>query len=255
MKFLNAESYLSRLNDEVRVIEPPVAPARRIGVVDHIESSLLLIRRNIGAIAEHPSTDDLDYGVYLAMETASYLFAAGAPTTQWRHWTSLAGLGFMLLKRYATACPFLVLGGERAALEAMQSVSAGRCSPSATALWQIAVAPGNPGDLPDRDDFDCAWRDLVDAVPARDYDRVEKALNEVSSFWMLEGEGDWELFHPGYAPDFEPEVCAVAAIAVRGGYRPRSMDIDVLRFLEPGLADGFPEPLFPSWRPAAFGGA
>jgi hypothetical protein len=65
---------------------------------------------------------------------------------------------------------------------------------------------------------------------------------------------DWEVFHPRSAPDFEPEVCAAAAVARRSGYRPTALSGDVQRFLEPGLAEGEPEPLYPRLVPSTFAG-
>src|SRR5206468_3997897 len=70
------------------------------------------------------------------------------------------------------------------------------------------------------------------------------ALSELARFWMLEDE-EWDRFHPRSYPDFEPEVCAAARLARRRGYVPAHLDPEAARFLEPGLADGEPEPLPP----------
>ncbi len=179
----------------------------------------------------------------MTVEVASLLYAGGAPAAVWRHWCGLAGHGLALLDRRRAACAFLVLGGQWAVLAGFRDAPPGAGAPDALALWQIAVAPAAADELPDTDDMDRAWLELIEAIPAADHKAVDRALTELAVFWIGEGDDDWDRYRPRVAPIFQPEVCAAAALAIRHGYRPGQSDEDVRRFLEPGLMPGFPEPV------------
>ncbi|MEV4755817.1 hypothetical protein AB0J86_11995, partial [Micromonospora sp. NPDC049559] len=113
----------------------------------------------------------------------------------------------------------------------------------------LASASDEPHGLPDGDDVDRAWRQLLTAVPARDSATIDLALGTIAEFWIAETEGDWRFFHPRSAPDFDPEPCAAATIARRRGWGPRALTDEVCDYLDAGLADGFPDPLYPQLPP------
>lgn len=243
MEFLTVDKYVALLVEELAQVEIPSAPARRIGVVDHIPSGLALIRRDLDAVAARAR--DFWSATDLARETASYLYAAGAPTPVWRRWAGLTGFGHLGQSDPLGACPYLVLGGEWECIAALRAAALGRGSPSARALWFLATGQGTPDELPDDDSVDLAWRELLTAVPAGDRAAIDAALIAIAEFWIAESEGDWEFFHPRSAPDFDPEPCAAAMLARRNGWSPDSLPEEVCRYLEAGLAEGEPEPLYP----------
>lgn len=257
MDFLTVDDYVSLLAEQLATVEAPAGPVRRIGVLDHVPSELELIRRDldsvVAALAAGIRTDRLESATGLARETASWLYAAGAPTPVWRRWAGLTGFGHLSQGDPLGACPYLVLGGEWACLAAVRAMPPGRGSPSARAVWFLATGQGTPDELPDDDSVDLAWRTLLTAVPAGDQAAIDGALTEIAEFWIAESEGDWEFFHPRSAPDFDPEPCAAAALARRHGWSPDSLAPEVHRYLEAGLAEGEPEPLYPhlpALRPA-----
>jgi hypothetical protein len=79
--------------------------------------------------------------------------------------------------------------------------------------------------------------------------RTERALCDLVEWWWDEDEGDWVNFHPYSYPDYDAPLCAAAAIAKHRGYVPQNLPPDVMRYLEAGLADGIPEPLYPTYSP------
>jgi hypothetical protein len=246
---VTAREYLQLLHDEFRALTPPTGQERRIGAAAHGAATMESVGREFAALQD---SEKVGSGADLALEVASYLYSAGAQHAEWRHWTGLAAFGHLFRGEFVLACPYLVLAGEWSCLEALRAVPPGRRSPSAEAVWRLAV--GEPDELqwPDGDPDDDGWRDLLVAIPAGDQVRIEAALDAVATFWIDEYEGDWEVFHPRSAPDFEPEPCAAAAIAKVAGYVPSGLSGDVFRFLEPGLADGEPEPLYPRLVPDGF---
>jgi hypothetical protein len=243
---VTAREYGQLLREEFRGMAAPAGPERRIGATRRGASAMERVRREIDG------NEKVGSGADLALEVASYLYSAGAPHPEWRHWVGLAALGYLHLGEYVKACPYLVLAGEWSCLEALRAVTPGRRSPAAEAVWRLAV--GEPDELswPDGDPDDEGWSELLAAIPAADRERMEAGLDAVATFWLDEYDGDWEVFHPRSAPDFEPEVCAAAAIARRSGYHPTGLSGDVRRFLEPGLAEGEPEPLYPRLVPSTF---
>jgi hypothetical protein len=238
--------YVQLLREEFRGMAAPSGPERRIGALQRGASAMESVGR------EFQDNEKVGFGADLALEVASYLYSAGAAHPEWRHWAGLAAFGYLRQGEYVKACPYLVLAGEWSCLEALWAVTPGRRSPAAEAVWRLAVGEPDALSWPDGDPNDEGWSELLAAIPAGDQERIDAGLDAVATFWLDEYEGDWEVFHPRSAPDFEPEVCAAAAIARRSGYRPTRLSGDVRRFLEPGLAEGEPEPLYRRLVPSTF---
>lgn len=254
MEFLTAETYIAELVAELASVGAPPGPARLIGVAEPGTVGLDYVRQDLAAIADAvlagtPAEQKLDYAVELALETTSYLYAAGAPHASWRHWSGLVALGYLLDGRYAAGLAYVVLGGEWECLAALRLRDPGPSSPPATGLWYLAAGGPAPAATSDPSRSDKAWSDLSAALSAGDQSRIDSDLTELAEFWMFESEGDWEFFHPRSAPDFDPEVCAAAAVVKHHGHPPSNIRADVRRFLEPGLADGYPAPLYPRLSP------
>ncbi|WP_405610619.1 hypothetical protein [Streptomyces sp. NBC_01508] len=105
----------------------------------------------------------------------------------------------------------------------------------AATLWRLTVDPELPlQGVECRDELDEAWLKLAESIPQGKHVDTEESLQVVADFWIQEDE-DWGLFHPRSYPCFDPYVCAVAALACRGGYSPRKLSADALKFLDPGL--------------------
>lgn len=249
MGLLTAPEYVRLLHDEFTAMTPPSGPERRIGALTHGSAAMASVGRELTALQ---GSEKVGSGSDLALEVASYLYSAGAPHPDWRHWTGLAAFGHLFQGEYVRACPYLVLAGEWQCLAALRAVPPGRRSASAEALWRLAVGELSELRWPDDDTENDGWCELLVALPAGDQQRIGAALDAMATFWLDEYEGDWEVFHPRSAPDFEPEPCAAAAIARRSGYSPAGLRGEVRRFLEPGLATGEPEPLYPRLVPAGF---
>ncbi|WP_433348871.1 hypothetical protein [Micromonospora sp. CA-111912] len=249
MDFLTVERYVDLLAAELDAVAAPPGPTRRLGVVDHMPSALDLVRRDLHAAAAELSfgkeAGKLSFATDLARETASYLYAAGAEHRCWRRWAALTAFGHAINDQILAACPYAILGGEWCLLESMSPLTPESGPPSAIALWRLAINATATDDLPDSDIVDQSWRTLLTAIPSGERTAIDQALGNIAEFWIAESEGDWEFYHPRSAPDFDPEPCAAAALARRYGWSPVSMAREVIRYLEPGLANGFPGELYP----------
>ncbi len=246
--FVDGPAYVALLNDEFARLATPAGPERRIGAAARAGDELTIIRRSLAARRIAGGTGR-DWDAYLALQTSSTLYAAGAPHELWRHWAGLSAFGYLLDGQYGKACPLLVLAGEWDCLASLRGAAPGRCAPPTEAIWRLAVGEIDEPRWPDSGE--AGWRDLLAALRAGDQSEMDAALNEIVAFWILEGEGDWELFHPGYAPDYGPEPCAAAALAKRAGHEPAGLRADVARYLDAGLAEGYPDPLYPALAPLA----
>ncbi|MEV4760993.1 hypothetical protein AB0J86_38755, partial [Micromonospora sp. NPDC049559] len=152
MEFLTVDGYVSLLLEELGRIEPPSGPVRRIGVLEHVPSALDIIRRDLNAVGAAVTAGNvagkLGFATDLALETASYLYAAGAPHESWRRWSALTAFGRLSLHDPVTACPYLVLAGEWDCLMVLRRLAPGGGSPAARALWQLAWGAGAPPPPP-----------------------------------------------------------------------------------------------------------
>jgi hypothetical protein len=233
--------YLSGLVAQSQAVRPPTGPPRCRGIDGRLPTDLSELQKEIEATAAAETFDGrLERGTELAVEMASFLYAAGAHAAAWRVWSGLAGHGFLLLDQPVTACAYLVIGGEWQTLGEFGAVPE-KGSPGGRTLWRIVTGAPNPGEP---SDTDATWYHLAEAIPAEDWPRVDHALTEIAAFWIGESEDDgWDFYRPHYAPIFEPEVCAAAAVAVRRGYSSDNLNDETKRFLEAGLMPGFPNPL------------
>jgi hypothetical protein len=253
---LTARHYPAVVVEAFGAIDTPTGPGRRVGAEAGVAWSLELIERDVAFVSrtpdagESPTSEAVQLCSDICLETASELYDGGAPHPVWRRWAALAGFGMVLSGRYLEACPWLVLGGEWAGVAALGSRPPGESGTvPQDALWTLAT--GRPvGTLaPEQaDELDQPWFALLDSVPARAFRHAESALRSLADFWIGEDE-EWEVYHPGSQPSFEPEVCAAAAVARHHGYVPDLLPADTLRFLEPGLARPEPPPLFPDLTP------
>lgn len=250
---LTPQAYVGLVVDEVRASEHPSGPYRLIATRSQIEDCLTSAVSGIeklggegrsGTAPEH----DLGRTTERSLELTSYLYVAGASHQAWRRWSALTALGLALQDKRLDAAAYAAIAGEWALVERMRSLPAGRTSMPGN-LWPTLhgtspVPPPSGGS-----ELDQAWYDLAAAVPTGDHEQVEAGLRRIVEWWWEEDEGDWVNFHPYSYPDFDAPVCAAAASAKHRGYVPRQLSVDVQRYLDAGLADGYPEPLYPTHSP------
>lgn len=247
---LSLSTYIALLVDEAGAVRTPSGPYRLIAtrsrIEDCFESVLYRISQLSGAIG--PGDNRVRDASDRALELASYLYAAGAPHPQWRRWAAITAMGLALQGQFVDAGTYAAVAGEWDLIVRMRSLPPGRSSMPAQ-LWPLLT--GEPSlEMPiDGDDLDQGWYCLVEAIRIGDHARSERALREIVEWWWEEDEGDWVNFHPYSYPDFDAPVCAAAAVAKRHGYVPRDLSPDVRRYLDAGLADGYPDPLYPTFSP------
>jgi hypothetical protein len=238
---LTPDSYAAVVADAEARLSVPDGPPRRTGSIGRIAENIEQAR---GDLADNlKDASDLERVAELCLELGSCLYDAGAPHPLWRYWTGLAGLGLVLQDRPEQACAYLVLAGQ---WDTVASLVAGPPASGPLArrcLWVLAGGSGGERLREGRiGEWERAWPDLVEAVPAGDQGRVTRDLTELAEFWI--GESDnWNAFAPRSYPSFHPEVCAAAAITRRSGTAPADLSGDVALFLEPGLAAGTPDTL------------
>lgn len=253
---LTPSAYITLLRDEAGAVRTPPGPYRLIATRNRIEDCFESVLGRISRLGNVIGPEDNQESQYLrdasdrALELGSYLYAAGAPHPQWRRWSALAALGLALQNQFVDAGTYAAVAGEWDLIARMRSLPPGRSSMPAQ-LWPLLTGEA-PLEMPTNgDDLDQAWCHLVNAVRTGNNARTEATLREIVEWWWEEDEGDWVNFHPYSYPDFDVPVCAAAAAAKRHGYVPRDLPQDVGRYLDAGLADGFPEPLYPIFSPFA----
>jgi hypothetical protein len=249
MAVLTTTSLTAFVVEEIGRLEPPTGPERRSGAVERAPNMLRIVRRDLRGIgrlldAGRLSPDDaLSQLSDLVLELTSLLYSAGAPHPVWRRWSGIYALGQRLQGHEPEAAKYAALGGEWALLEALADRPPRTKRVSELISW--CVLRGQPSSIAAaaRDEEDEAWLQLGASIAARDDSMTARALETIAQHWL--GEGDWRAFHPRSAPDFEPAVCAVAALARRNGFTGQGLSADAREFLEPGLATAEPASLWP----------
>lgn len=243
---LTAIDHVQRLLDNARTLVIPNTPRRRSGSDSAFTTAASYTHRSMEEIHRHAievdgsNTEELRQArVELTLEIASILFSAGAPHPEWRWWARQAAQALREYDELPSAAIWGVLAHDDELVTGLPQCPEPQGDPSLI-VWWLAVNKGGPpaarSRVP-RDHVDRAWVDLSQSIPAKDHATTGQALRTVADFWMGEDE-DWKSFHPGYYPDFEPDVNAVAVLAQKVGWRPVDWPPDALRFLEPGLANG-----------------
>lgn len=251
MVTLRYETWQQLVADEFSKLEIPSGPVRRAGVeayttkvIDYITKDMQGIQRllNENQIQESKAATQL---TELALETTSFLYAAGAEHAIWRHWAGLTACGMVLTGDLYSAAQYAVLGGEWALIPRLRSIVTRSKQVADQVLWRLLTG-ASASDLPEAadDDYDDAWLRLASSIPAHDHDSTEDALKTIAEFWIEETEGDWLTFHVRSFPDFDTPSCVAAALARRAGFIPTAFSSEQYQFLEAGLAESEPPSLF-----------
>ena len=259
---LTPAGYLDLLTVEARGVEVPPGPYRLVASADRIRACVTDVLDRLTRL--RPGTSPAD-GADLALELSSYLYAGGAPHPTWRRWSALVALGQALATHHFEAAAYAALAGEWPLVAALTSRPPGRSSMPGQ-LWTLlrdaagdtagdtagggaAGHGGRAGPVRVGDELDEDWDALVGAVRDGDAGRAGAGLRNLVEWWWEEDEGDWVEFHPFSYPDYDAPLCAAAAVVRHRGLDVGELPPDVARYLEAGLADGWPEPLYPSRSP------
>ncbi|MFI1028604.1 hypothetical protein [Streptomyces sp. NPDC020951] len=216
----------------------PAAPRRRKGTETSYAAAWDDIQRDLTWISQeiqHGREQDAEEETFqIALELLSFLYSCGAEPKTWQAWAELASIGSRIRGTALDAVSYAVLSGIPRIPPDMQNPPPSS-DIQATVLWKLAVEPSLP--LPDTrraDDFAEAWLRLSVSIPAQRHADTETSLQSLADFWIQEDE-EWDLFIPRSYPCFDPYVCAAAALACRGGYRPSRLSATARLFLDPGL--------------------
>jgi hypothetical protein len=234
-----------------REIDLPDGLGRRTGTMSSFRRALSRVQAELTAINDHTArvTDLGDdeprrARVDLSLELASILYSAGAPHRQWRWWAGRAARALLKYGEVARSAVWAVLACDDDLIAQLPPAPNPGRSPDRIVWWVAERARPDrrdngddreATDIPPDDPLDAAWTTLVRSIPAADHAATDRALRTITDFWLEEDE-DWEAFHPGYHPDFEPELNAAVALARRSGWQPRCWPDDAMRFVDPGLA-------------------
>jgi hypothetical protein len=242
---LKAVDDVQRLLTHAQAAEIPEALRRRAGSDSAFRSALTRVQESMQEIHRYAlevsggNADELRRArVDLTLELSSILFAAGAPHPRWRWWARQAADALLEYDEPSSAAVWAVLAHDDELVGRLPEAPEPGHDPGHVVWWVAGRRQGRPTDPAGepKDHVNTAWTMLARSIPAREHPATGRALRTIADFWMNEDE-DWESFHPGYYPEFEPELNAAATLARRLGWEPVDWPPDTLRFLEPALAD------------------
>jgi hypothetical protein len=248
-------SYLTlheRVEMELSQTTIPNGLVRRLGADQYTDKVLPDFSRRLNSIDQllEESIVDLSRATTmlasLVNEFTSFLYAVGASHDLWRHWSSLTGFGLFLSGEIHRAGQYSALGGEWEFLKVLPDRPVKSLQEADLVTWMLIS--GNPAsELPKlQHEYSNAWLKLARSIPAKDHKTTEESLKAIADFWMEETGGDWNNFCYGRYPVFETPICAVAALARHQGFVPTSLTSAQYSFLEAGLAEPEPPPMFPT---------
>jgi hypothetical protein len=253
MGILNYQSLSQFVNQELGKVTIPSGSVRRIGVLEHATNIIHYITRDIevisqlvrnGNLNEEKASDSL---ANLVLEMTSFLYAAGAEHHVWRRWSSLTGLGMFLAGNIPESSQYAVLGCEWTFITVLPNVFIKSQQISEQVLGKLINSHFVSNQSEETsDEEDNAWLQLATSIPAQEHQKTEESLKVIANFWMGEDDGDWMNFHPRSYPDFHTPACVAAALARHHGFIPTSLTPEQYSFLEAGLAEPEPLPLFPT---------
>jgi hypothetical protein len=238
---LNQETFLSLLKQEFSQLSIPHAPVRRIGAEDG--AGISSASGSIDGVFELLTEDEIDEEEALnelaeaAIEIASSLYSSGAEHQVWRRWCAIAAFGLFLTDQIRQSIQYAVLAEEWEFLKILPLTGGVSKQIPEQVIW-LLVGGCLTTELPTlgRDSEDNAWLALAQSIPAGQHDVTETALKDIADFWIAELEDSWQNYQPGGYPDFNPQVCAVAALARHNGFFLTSFTAEQYSFLEAGLA-------------------
>ncbi len=253
-EFRHFVGYRARFAQEFARLEQPVGkPVRRQGIEAFALDMLPTVGRELKSIdkMDRSKPERLREAMCsltdLSLELASYLYAAGAEHPVWRRWIALTAFGRYLTGSMLEAAMYATIAGEWKLLDTLPPVRLDQNHVSDQVIWKLIGGRPSPRlPVKGEDDYSEAWLQLGFTIPCKDHAAIERSLTLIADDWIQMSDGEWQRFEPKAYPNFEVNACAVAAIARRRGYRPSGLTEEQLDFLEPGLAEPEPAPLYPS---------
>lgn len=259
---MTRRQYIARVHQELAPVQIPDGHHRREDVAQlplifdyergdvawldegAVEEDVLSIEEASRAATEH------------ALEITSLLYATGAPHPLWRRWAGLSSFGLLFDGRIAQANHYALLAGEwhlAADLPPGPAVDATYYAEHVILALSIGASapalPSGPDGLLYREDVGEVWDSFFAAMVEENAVLVTLALHTITELHIdLFGEG-WKRFFERDHPLFDLVACAAAALA-----RHHDLVTDELspldrQYLDPGLAEGEPTPLYPAERP------
>jgi hypothetical protein len=182
----------------------------------------------------------------LVNEFTSLLYSVGVSHNVWRHWSAVTAFGLLLSGEIARSAQYAALGNEWEFIKTLPDVKINSQQESDLVTWMLLT--GKPlSTIPKlEDERRNPWLRLARSIPSQDHETTEESLKIIADFWIEETGGDWNNFYYGRYPVFETPICAVAALARHQGFVPTSLNSEQYRFLEAGLAELEPFPMFPT---------
>jgi hypothetical protein len=250
------DEYVRWVRQEFEAVTVPRGPGRRVGVERYLPAVFDWVRGSTRstAAAVADGSEPIDTGLTamadLALEITSLLYAAGADHPVWRHWAALAAFGLLLGDRPVEAVQYALLAGEEALAADVPFEPRRTRWFGEGVVWALATGVRTIGEPSPADAAGGPWRTVFRAVLDREPPLVELALHTIGELHNGRSDEPWEDFEPRSYPLFDPLAGAGAAVARRAGLlQALSSPLDQ-RYLEPGAADGDPEPLYPRLRPS-----
>ncbi len=236
---------------ELSQITLPDAPVRRIGAEEYKNKILLDSSRGLDSIDQLLETSIIEIGeankmlTSIVNELTSFLYAIGASHDVWKHWSSLTAFGLFLSEEFYRASQYATLGSEWEFLKFIPDKPVDSQQQADLVTWMLISNKPNINLSESRDEYSDAWLKLARSIPNKDHKTTEESLKIIANFWMKETGGDWNNFYYGRYPVFETPICAVAALARHQDFAPMSLTSIQYSFLEAGLAQPEPPPMFP----------
>lgn len=259
---MTPQQYLVRCRADFERVEVPDGPYRRQGVTN-LASIFQEPRRSFAWLPQ--AVDDgsltIDEAVAAtterALEVTSLLYATGAPHQLWRHWAALSCFGLLFDGRVTTANEYALLAGEWAlAADLPRSTVTGDAEyfPDAVLLGvsgadATATLPDGSSELQYADLLGDVWTSFAAALAERSPVLVTLALHTIADLHIDVFGETWDRFYALEHALFDPAACGAAALARRHGLVTGELSELDRRYLDAGLAEGEPEPLYPTDRP------
>jgi hypothetical protein len=152
------------------------------------------------------------------VETASFLFSAGAPADLWRQWCFLAGMSAYFTQDFAYSMQLVVIS--RTAMEGdwgarLENAKLTSYREQAIQFVMFRRKGGRPPGVSPVDSLDRYYEALLSSLQSGDEKGLSSSINRIAQFWL--NETSYGRFEPGIYPVFEPEInAAVAALQTQG---------------------------------------
>lgn len=246
------------------ILPPAGAQERRRGALERFEVCKSRIQRDLSVLPDLAQKEKSEASftrtyTRLSMEICSLLYAAGSGHDEWRYWAALTATGYFWQNKLFDAAQFAAISYDWTLTDWITE----RWTPKNDEEHAVRAAlTGDQSWLQSKGaTSDTLDAQLTSAFLHQDYEATQNILVTESEFWKGEastsmfGDGDDFLdFRDRTPPDFEPLLCAYAALLICAGHNPAYMPTEYAAFLEPGFAVSGPHHFFDHALPKAHPG-